>query len=72
VMVPFFSAIWALPDALKEVLQQPGRAELIYKAVSVLVVIILAGHFVTNIARSFSGNIAIYQYALQEEITLKR
>jgi hypothetical protein len=77
VMVPFFAAMLTLPPALKEALQsihfkQPNRAKLIYQAVTVLVAVVLAGHFVTNVTRSVSGNIAIYQYALQQEKTLKR
>jgi hypothetical protein len=35
-------------------------------------VVVIAGHFITNLTRYFSGNIAVYQYALQQEQTLKR
>jgi hypothetical protein len=77
VMVPVFTAITALPAALKDALgrvnfKQPGTAGIIFKAVTTLVVVIIAGHFVTNLVRSYSGNLVVYQYALQQEQTLQR
>jgi hypothetical protein len=77
VMVPLFSVMFSLPSALMEALsrihfKQPGRAALIYRVATALVVVVIAGHFITNLTRYFSGNIAVYQYALQQEQTLKR
>jgi hypothetical protein len=45
---------------------------LITRIITLLVAVIVAGHFFTNLTRSFAGNVVIYQYAMQQEVTLKR
>lgn len=76
-MVPLFSAMFSLPLAVKDALshihfKNARRTLLISRAITLLVAVIVAGHFFTNLTRGFAGNVAIYQYAIQQEVTLKR
>lgn len=74
VMLPLFSAALALPQILwqpglfRQVLSG-GRIELAQRALLVIVLLILAAQFALNLGRPVSGNLVIYQSAIENGLS---
>jgi hypothetical protein len=71
-MIPLFSSMLALPDAIKEILAKkvawrPSKTKAIMTLVTLAVYVLLAGQVVSNITRFYSGNYPQYTTALNIE-----
>lgn len=74
VMVPLFSSMLSLPEAIKEIVTTkikwtPQRTKMTISALTIVVYLVLAGHIAINIDRFFSGNIARYEAGMTIEQT---
>jgi len=77
VILPLFSAMLCLPEAIKDLLAQHpslklNRSKLTLPAVSLVVALIMGGFFITNLTRYFSGAYASYTTGLAVEQNLSK
>lgn len=70
-MLPLFSAALALPAVVHGFLERiklsPARRIWIQRGVAALVAVLLVGQVTVNLTRYYSGNITVYQQAVQVE-----